>query len=170
MNRNRWMIVVLAVAGLSALTLSVFDRSLGAQDKKAPAEKKPAAALANGPFAGKVLVIQKRYDQSPQVINSPHVEMGLQGFVLTEATVTDIAGIRFLAGYGIERVDEKPAGPRAMLPLDTIGVILEFESLDAYKEFEEQQMEKIRAQGVAEEMELMLPPPNGPVPPEGPDA
>jgi hypothetical protein len=170
MNLNRWIIVVLAIAGLSALSVSVFDRTVGAQDKKAPGAKKPAAGPDNGPFSGKVLLVQKKYDQSPQVINSLQAELGMQGFVLTEATITNIAGIRFLAGFGIERVDEKPVGPRVLLPVDDVGAILEFESLEVFKEYEEQQMEKIRAQGVAEEMELLLPQPNGLVPPELPDA
>ena len=170
MNRNRWMTLVLAIAFLSAVALTAFNTSLDAQDKKASPDKKPAVAVQNNPFAGKVLLIQKKDDQSPSVIRSPSFDMGIQGYVLENAAITEVAGIRFLTGHGIERVDDKPAGPRIRVALEIIGAILEFDNVDAFKEFEEQQSERMHS---AIEMQPGMPVPFDPAMPEpeaAPDA
>ncbi|HEY3968383.1 MAG TPA: hypothetical protein VGM05_27710 [Planctomycetaceae bacterium] len=147
MNRNRWTTLGLGTALLVAVALSAFNKSLDAQDKqdkKAAAEKNPARAEANNPFAGKVLLIQKKFDNSPAIVDFPNVLMEFAGFVIENASVTEVAGIHFLSGYGIERVDGKPVGPRISMPLESVGAILEFDNADAYKQFEEQQAERIQ--------------------------
>jgi hypothetical protein len=153
MNRNRWTALVLAIALLSAIALSAFDRSLDAQDKKSATGKQPVADGANIPFSGKVLLIQKKNDSSPAVIHSPQIDMGLFGFVLENAAIKEAGGIRFLTGHGIERVNGEPAEPRVSLPLEAIGAILEFDSVEAFRQFEEQQTEQMRNNNI----ELMVP-------------
>jgi len=144
MNRNRWTTLVLSTALLSAVGLSAFDRALDAQDKKAAPDKQPVTAAANNPFAGKVLLVQKKDDSSPLVIRSQQVEMGISGFVLDNASFKEVGGMRMLTGQGIERVNGEPAGPRVSLPLEAIGAILEFDSVEAFKQFEEQQAEQMQ--------------------------
>jgi hypothetical protein len=138
------MTLVLAIALLSAVALPAFHRSLDAQDKKASADKKPATTAANNPFAGKVLLIQKKFDSSPSALHSMHVPIELPGFLIDNASVTEVAGLRCLTGHGIERVDGKPVGPRVTLPLDTIGAILEFDNAQAFKDFEERETQWMR--------------------------
>jgi hypothetical protein len=160
MNRFRWTLFAVTTAGLACLAVTAFDRSLDAQDKKPVPDKKPAAAAADPQFAGKVLLVQKKMDQSPQVFDVQQFQMGLQGFLLEDAAVVEIAGTRFLAGHGIERVDGKPAGPRVMLAMENIGAILVFPSVEAFKAYEEEQTEKIqtRMQGMMGGINIMAAP------------
>ena len=159
--------LALSTVLLSAVALSAFDRALDAQDKKAPAEKQAVTAVANNPFAGKVLLVQKKNDDSPAVVHSQQIEMGIVGFLLNNASIKEVGGIRMLTGHGIERVNGEPAGPRVSLPMDAIGAILEFDTVEAYKQFEEQQTEQMHNNAI----EMMLPTPVGPAAPaESPDA
>jgi hypothetical protein len=170
MNRNRWTTLVLATALFSVISFSVFDKSLDAQDKKAATDKKPAGSGASNPFSGKVLLIQKKYDTSPPVIQLQRNPTDFGGFIIEDALVTELAGIRFLTGHGIERADGEPAGPRISIPLDTIGTILEFDNAEAYKRYEEQLLEKMH-DAFDNTMEMILPAPIGPqAPADSPDA
>jgi hypothetical protein len=155
MSRIRWTMIAVSMALLSVVGLVVFNRSLDAQEKKPAADKKPAPAAANNAFAGKVLLVQRRNDSSPSVIRSMNIDMGVFGYVLENASVTDVAGVRMLTGHGIERDDGKPAGPRVCIPVDGIGAILEFENVDAFIQFEEQQSERIRGNAI----QMMMPAP-----------
>jgi hypothetical protein len=152
MDRNRWTTLVASTVLLAAVALSAFNRPLDAQDKKAAPDKKPVTTSADNPFADKVLLIQKRNDLSPAVIRSQQVEMGVIGFVLEKTSIKEVGGIRMLTGHGIERVDGKPVGARVSLPLAEIGAILEFDSVEAYGQFEEQQKKMM-----SNSMNLMLP-------------
>ncbi len=151
MNRNRWTTLWLGTALLVAVALTAFNKSLDAQDKqdkKAAGDKNPARPEGNNPFAGKVLLISEKVRHVAGCHRFPECHDGeLAGFVIENATVTEMAGIRFLSGYGIERVDGKPAGPRINMPLESVGVILEFDNADAYKQFEEQQVERMQNSG-----------------------
>jgi hypothetical protein len=165
MNRNRW-IILLGIILLSAVGLPALHKSLEAQDKKAPPDKKPANGAADNLFAGKVLIIQKKNDTSPPVIQAQRMPEDFGGMVIENASVTDVAGIRCLTGHGIERANGEPAGPRISMPLDTIGTIFEFDSIEAYKEFEEQLLEKMQNDGI-----MGVPAPFGPqVPVDPPEA
>lgn len=143
MKRIRWMTLGLGTALLLAVALPALNNSLDAQDKKDAPIKKPVQADANNPFAGKVLLIQKKLDQSPSIIHSVNDLTGLTGYVIENPSVIEVAGIRCLTGEGIERIDGKPAGPRISVPMESIGAILEFDDVDAFKKFEEQQTEKM---------------------------
>jgi hypothetical protein len=152
MSRNRWTMIAISTALLSVVGLAAFIKSLAAQEKKPAADKKPAAAVNNA-FAGKVLLVQRKNDSSPAVIRSMNIDMGVFGYVLENAAVTEIAGVRMLTGHGIERENGEPAGPRVYIPLDGIGAILEFASVEAYTQFEEQQSERMHGNA----LQMMMP-------------
>jgi hypothetical protein len=171
MFTNRWKMICLAIVGATLAVWSLPDQPLDAQDKKPATDSKPAAAPNPlQPFAGKIVLVQKKHDTSPQIISSVNVFSGFGGYVMDNPSLVQIGGVHWLAGYGIERVDNQPVGPRILLAFAEISTILEFNNVDDYKAYEEQQIEKLRH---SEMFEMAVPavPLGMPIPAEdGPDA
>ena len=163
MRHLHWNKAWHSLALLAVAALFYVDRSTDAQEKKPSggAGKPAAPANPNQPFAGKVLLVQKKQDASP-TMSFPGMFTGLSGYVLENAELVEIGGSRWLAGHGIERVDDKAIGPRTLIRFDEVATILEFDKVEDYKEFEEQQLEKMRQNNNFFEMAPAMPlgPPN----------
>jgi hypothetical protein len=87
-------------------------------------EKKPRADGGN-PFAGRIVMVYEQGDPSKAGV----------GFVFKDATFVEIRGVQFLTGKCVEERGDALAGLAASIPLDNIGSIVEFENVEAYKQF-----------------------------------
>jgi hypothetical protein len=108
-------------AGIGLLIVIVAlatHRPIDAQDKKPP-------AAGGNPFAGKIVMIYEQDDPSKAGV----------GFVLKDSNFVEIRGRQFLTGKCVEERGDALAGLMASIPLDNIGSIVEFENVEAYKQF-----------------------------------
>jgi hypothetical protein len=118
MNFNRWMTLGLGTGLLLIGVVCATHTSLDAQDKKPRAD-------GENPFAGKIIMVYERNDPSKAGV----------GFVFKNASFSDLRGSHFLVGKCIEERGDVMAGLAASIPLDNVGSIVEFDSVDAYKQF-----------------------------------
>lgn len=118
MKRNRWMTIGFGIGLLVVIATIAGHRSLDAQDKKPPVDGK-------NPFAGKIVMVYEQNDPSKAGV----------GFVLKEAVFVEIRGVQFLTGKCVEERGDALAGLNASIPLGNIGSIVEFDNIEAYKQF-----------------------------------
>jgi hypothetical protein len=118
MKRNQWMTLGAGIGFLIVVVALATHRSVDGQDKKPRAD-------GGNPFAGKIVMIYEQDDPSKAGV----------GFVLQDATFIEIRGRQFLTGKCVEERGDALAGLAASIPLDNIGSIVEFENVEAYKQF-----------------------------------
>jgi hypothetical protein len=118
MKSKRLMTLGLGIGLMIACVTFATRPSLDAQDKKPRAD-------GGNPFAGKIVMVYEQNDPSKAGV----------GFVLKEATFIEIRGVQFLTGKCVEERGDALAGLNASIPLDNIGSIVEFENVEAYKQF-----------------------------------
>jgi hypothetical protein len=118
MKLNQWMTLGLGIGLLVVIVAFATHRPLDAQDKKPRAD-------GGNPFAGKIVMVYEQDDPSKAGV----------GFVLKEVAFVEIRGRQFLTGKCVEERGDALAGLNASIPLDNIGSIVEFENVDAYKQF-----------------------------------
>ncbi|MBS0263687.1 MAG: hypothetical protein JSS02_17220 [Planctomycetes bacterium] len=163
MRGPRWMIAGLLLFVAVGVVWSALENPSTAQEKaaaekKTPAEKKPVAN-APAPFVGKILLVQKKSDNSPQFIQTQMFMSGFAGWVLENPSLFELGGVRFLAGQGIEKLNDKPLPARILIPLEQVGTVLEFDDMDAFKAYEESQTEKMRQMPAGINFNMALPVP-----------
>jgi len=112
------MTLGVGIGSLIVIAALVMHRSLDAQDKKPRAD-------GGNPFAGKIVMVYEQDDPSKAGV----------GFVLKEVAFIEIRGRQFLTGKCVEERGDALAGLAASIPLDNIGSIVEFENVEAYKQF-----------------------------------
>jgi len=134
MNWNRWTALTSGVGLTLIAALLALNTRLDAQDKNhdKKEDKKSARADAEAPFAGKVLMIYEKGDASAIL-------------VLENVSLTEIKGVRFLVGKCVERHGDSLGGLKASLPFDNVGAVIEFDTLEAYAEFEARETEKMNS-------------------------
>jgi hypothetical protein len=134
MKWNRWTALTSGVGLTLIAALLALNTRLGAQEKNGDKkdEKKPARGEPDVPFAGKTLMIYEKGDASPIL-------------VVENVSFTEIKGVRFLTGRCVERDGDSMGGLKASLPFDNVGAVIEFDTLDAYKEYEAKESEKINS-------------------------
>jgi hypothetical protein len=115
---NRWKTLALGIGLFAVVATLVLHKSMDGQ------EKKPRADGGN-PFAGKIVMVYEQDDPSKAGV----------GFVLKDANFIEIRGKQFLTGKCVEERGDALAGLAASIPLDNIGSIVEFENVEAYKQF-----------------------------------
>jgi hypothetical protein len=135
MKWNRWTALTSGIGLALLVAVLALSTRIDAQDKKAPDrndDKKPARGEADSPFAGKILMIYEKGDASPIL-------------VMETVSFTEIKGVRFLTGKCVDREGDAMGGLKACLAFDNVGAVIEFETLEAYKEYEAKESEKMNA-------------------------
>lgn len=118
MKRNQWMTLGAGIGLLIVIAALAAHRPLDAQ------EKKPRGDGVN-PFAGKIVMVYEQDDPSKAGV----------GFVLKDVAFVEIRGMQFLTGKCVEERGDALAGLNASIPLGNIGSIIEFDNVEAYKQF-----------------------------------
>lgn len=118
MMLHRWMTLSVGAGLLFTGVIIASHASLDAQ------ETKPRADGEN-PFAEKIVMIYEKNDPSKAGV----------GFVIKNATFTQIKGVQFIVGKCVEEREDALAGFNASIPLDNVGSIVEFDDIDEYKQF-----------------------------------
>ncbi len=118
MRLKHWLTLSLGVGLLWIGGMAAMQSSLDAQEKRLLADK-------DNPFVGKIVMVYERNDPSKAGV----------GFVLKNATFADIKGLRFIVGKCVDERKDALAGYQTSIPLDNIGSIVEFDNIEAYKQF-----------------------------------